>query len=117
MEYRRRSRSAPRFTLVPIFLMLLLTALVVAVLFVGFRMLLAGRPQITLQAPFDLVGRNAPLLLEIKDPRYGLRSARVAVKQGNNEQVILDETYDPPRREVPVRWSPAQDRRFRLQEG
>src|SRR5438552_1475574 len=117
MQYRRRAQAAPRFTLLPIFLMLVLAAAAVGALFVVFRMVFAGKPQITLRAPFDVVGRNAPLVLQATDARHGLRALRVAVRQGDAEQVLLDETYNPPRPEVAFNWLPAQDRRFRLKEG
>jgi murein DD-endopeptidase MepM/ murein hydrolase activator NlpD len=117
MQYRRRARSGPRFTLLPILLMLVLAAVGAGLAFVLFRMIFAGRPQVALAAPFDVVGRNAPLALDIKDPRHGLRQVRVAIRQGDKEQVILEESYPSPRPEVSVRWSPAQDRPIRLQDG
>jgi murein DD-endopeptidase MepM/ murein hydrolase activator NlpD len=79
-------------------------------------MLFAPRPQISLAAPFDLVGRNAPLVLDIKDD-HGLKQVRVAVTQGGQELVVHEETYNPPRPAVQVRWSPAQDKPLRLKEG
>jgi murein DD-endopeptidase MepM/ murein hydrolase activator NlpD len=117
MQYRSRVAVGPRFSALPIILLALLGILVAGALFVGFRMVFASRPQIALAAPFELVGRNAPLVLEIKDPDHGLRAVRVAVEQGGQEKVILEEAYDAPRPEVPVRWLPAQEQRFRLQEG
>jgi murein DD-endopeptidase MepM/ murein hydrolase activator NlpD len=117
MQYRSRAKVAARFSALPIILLAVVGIVVAGLLFVGFRMLLASRPQISLAAPFDLVGRNAPLVLDIKDPDHGLRAVRVAVEQGGQEKVILEESYDPPRPEVPVRWLPAQEQKFRLQEG
>jgi murein DD-endopeptidase MepM/ murein hydrolase activator NlpD len=82
-----------------------------------FRILFAPRPKIVLAQPFETVGRNAPLVLDVSEKRYGVRSLRVAIAQGNDEKVVLDEAYDPPRKDVQVKWSPAQEKRFRLAEG
>jgi len=90
--------------------------LVAGGLYVLVRMLFAPRPQITLAAPFDVVGRNAPLVLEVKDG-HGLKHVRVTVKQGDQEFVVHEETFDPPRAATQVRWSPAQDKKLRLEEG
>jgi murein DD-endopeptidase MepM/ murein hydrolase activator NlpD len=79
-------------------------------------MVFAPRPQIALAAPFDVVGRNAPLEVDVKD-EHGLRHVRVAVKQGEDELVVHEETFDPPRPAAQVRWSPAQDKKLRLKEG
>ena len=48
------------------------------------------RPEISLGAPFELVGRNAPLVLDVRDA-HGLRSVRVAIPQGDDEKVVADE--------------------------
>jgi murein DD-endopeptidase MepM/ murein hydrolase activator NlpD len=96
---------------------MLLAALAVAAgLYVGVRMVFAGRPRMSLAAPFDLVGRNRSLVLDVNDAS-GLEWVRVSVQQGGREQVIFEESYEPPRSQVQVRWSPGQERRFRLQEG
>src|SRR5439155_17862850 len=116
MQYRSRARAAPRLSLIPILFMTMLALLAAGAIFVGFRMLFAPRPQVSLGAPFDLVGRNAPLILNVKD-RAGLKSLRASVAQGGSEQVVVDESYDPPRQEVQVRWAPAQDPKIRLKEG
>src|SRR5881409_3668324 len=108
MQYRSRARVAPRFSLIPVLFMIVLALVVAGAIFVGFRMLFAPRPQISLGGPFDLVGRNAPLILDVKD-RAGLKSLRATVAQGGSEQVIVEETYDPPRPEVRIKWAPAQD--------
>jgi murein DD-endopeptidase MepM/ murein hydrolase activator NlpD len=100
----------------PIVIMVVLAVLVAGALFVLVRVLFAPRPRIALGAPFDVVGRNAPLVLDVKD-EHGLKHVKVTVKQSDQELTVFDETYDPPRSEVPVRWSPAQDRRLRLKEG
>jgi murein DD-endopeptidase MepM/ murein hydrolase activator NlpD len=116
MQYRRPARAAPLLGLAPILFMSVLALLAAGAIFVGFRMLFAPRPQISLGGPFDLVGRNAPLILNVKD-RAGLKSLRASVAQGGGEQVVVDETYDPPRTDVQVTWAPARDPKVRLKEG
>jgi murein DD-endopeptidase MepM/ murein hydrolase activator NlpD len=116
MQYQRRARAAPRLSLIPMLVMIVLALVAAGAIFVGFRMLFAPRPQISLGAPFDLVGRNRPLVLDVKD-RAGLKSLRATVSQGDQEQVIADESYDPPRNEVQIKWSPAQDPKIRLKDG
>jgi murein DD-endopeptidase MepM/ murein hydrolase activator NlpD len=116
MQYRNRAKVAPRFGLIPLLLMIVLALVAAGAIFVGFRMLFAPRPQISLGAPFDLVGRNAPLVIDVKD-RAGLKSLRATVTQGDKEQVIVDEKYDPPRNEVHIKWAPAQDPKVRLKDG
>ena len=82
-----------------------------------FRVLFAPRPKIVLAKPFETVGRNAPLVLDIAESRYGVRAVKVSITQGKDEKVVLDESYDPPKPQVQVSWSPAQEKRFRLTEG
>ena len=117
MQYHRNpARVGPRLSALPILLLLVLMALVAGGVYVAGRMLLAPRPSLTLGAPFDLVGRNAALVVDARDPA-GLRSLKVTVGQGGQEQVVVDDTYDPPRREVRREWRPARETRFRLKEG
>jgi hypothetical protein len=116
LRYGRQARHAPRVSALPIVIMAVLALLVAGALFVLVRMVFAPRPRISLAAPFDVVGRNAPLVLEVKD-EHGLKQVRVTVKQGDQELVVHDETFSPPRSAVQVRWSPAQDKRLRLKEG
>ena len=116
MQDRNRARVAPRLSLISTIVMIVLALAAAGAIFVGFRVLFAPRPQIALGAPFDLVGRNRPLVLDVKD-RSGLKSLRATVTQGGSDQVIVDETYDPPRPEVQVKWSPAQDPKIRLKDG
>jgi murein DD-endopeptidase MepM/ murein hydrolase activator NlpD len=82
-----------------------------------FRVLFSPRPKIVLAQPFQTVGRNAPLVLDIAEHRYGVRAVRVTITQGKDEKVVLDESYESPRRDVQVKWAPAQEKRFRLTEG
>jgi murein DD-endopeptidase MepM/ murein hydrolase activator NlpD len=96
---------------------LVAAALVAGLGYALFRILFAPRPKVVLAKPFETVGKSAPLVLDIGEPRYGVRAVRVAITQGKDEKVVLDENYDPPRRDVQVNWAPAQERRFRLSEG
>src|SRR5262249_29424069 len=116
MQSRSRARVAPRFRLIPAILMIVLALLVVGALFVAFRMAFAPRPRIALESPFDLVGRKAPLMLDVKDAA-GLKSLQATGTQEAAPQVTVAESYDPPRREVQVRWAPAQAPKVRLKEG
>src|SRR5439155_24022173 len=115
MQYRSRARAAPRLSLIPILFMTMLALLAAGAIFVGFRMLFAPRPQVSLEAPFDLVGRNAPLIVNVKD-RAGLKRLRATVAQGGGEQVVVAESYHPPRKEDQVKWAPPHDPRIRLEE-
>ncbi len=117
MQYRSRTQAGPRVSPLPVVLIALAIALVAGLLFVLFRMLSAGRPEVALGAPFQVVGRNAPLVVDVKDARHGLTSVKVTVTQGDAEQVVFEESYDPPRPEVQVKWLPAQEKRFKLKEG
>lgn len=98
-------------------LLLVLAAVLVAVGAHGaWRALRAPRPTIELQRRFVLVGRHAPLDLRFASPS-GLRSLRVAIRQGEREHVVREETFSPPRAEVGVQWTAAREQRFRLAEG
>jgi len=116
LRYGRPSSRAARVSPLPVIIMVLLALAAAGALYVLVRMVFAPRPQIALAAPFDVVGRNAPLEVDVKD-EHGLRHVRVAVKQGEDELVVHEETFDPPRPAAQVRWSPAQDKKLRLKEG
>jgi murein DD-endopeptidase MepM/ murein hydrolase activator NlpD len=116
VRYGRQTQRAARVSPLPIIIMVVLALVVAGALFVLVRMLFAPRPQIALAAPFDVVGRNAPLALDIKD-EHGLKHVRVSVRQGDQELVVHEETFDPPRPQAQVRWMPAQEKRLRLKEG
>jgi murein DD-endopeptidase MepM/ murein hydrolase activator NlpD len=105
-----------RFSALSIFLLVVLVTTVVAALYVGGRMVMAPRPVLALAAPFDLVGRNAILSLDARDPT-GLRSLKVTIRQGDKEQIVADETYQPPRKEAHFEWRPGKQARFPLREG
>src|SRR5687768_18588980 len=94
-----------------------MAVVVLGLLFTGFQVAFASRPVVALGAPFKMVGRNAPLAVEVKDARHGIKALRVSIEQGDKEHVLLDEKYDPPKPEVHFRWMPSQDRKFRLAEG
>jgi murein DD-endopeptidase MepM/ murein hydrolase activator NlpD len=113
---RNRARVGPRLSALPIILLLLLAAALAAVLYVAVRMMTAPRPVITLARPFDMVGRNSVLSLDVRD-RTGLRSVKVTVRQGDKEQTVVDETFQPPRPQAHEEWRPARETRFRLTEG
>jgi len=115
--YRGRVQQRRRTPVLGIVLLVVAAALVAGLGYVLFRVVFAPRPKIVLAKPFDTVGRNAPLVLDITEPRYGVKSVRVSIEQGKDEKVVLDESYEAPRRTVQVNWAPAQERRFRLTEG
>lgn len=114
--YRNRSRVGRRFSALPIILFLVLLAAVVGLMYVAGRVLMAPRPVITLASPFEVVGLNATLALDARDA-VGLRSLKVTVRQGDQEQTVIDESYQPPRREVHREWRPGKETRFALKEG
>ena len=115
-SYRSRARVGARLSALPMFLLLALVTVVVAVLYVAARMVMAPRPAIALAAPFDLVGRNATLSLDARDAT-GLRTLKVTIRQGDKEQTVVDEAYKPPRTEVHFEWRPGKQVRLPLREG
>jgi murein DD-endopeptidase MepM/ murein hydrolase activator NlpD len=115
--YRNPAKVGPRFGALPIAMLLALAAAGLGLLFVLFHLVFASKPVVALGAPFKLVGRNAPLVVEVKDARHGVKALRISVEQGDKEQVLLDERYDPPKPEVHFRWMASQEKAFRLAEG
>jgi murein DD-endopeptidase MepM/ murein hydrolase activator NlpD len=115
--YRGRVQPRRRTPVLGIAIVVIGAVLVAGAGYALFRVLFAPKPKIVLARPFDTVGRNAPLVLDISEHRYGVRAVRVTITQGKDEKVVLDESYDPPNRDVQVNWSPAQEKRFRLTEG
>jgi len=115
--YRGRVQPRRRTPVLGIVIVVIGALLVAGVGYALFRVVFAPRPKIVLAKPFETVGRNAPLVLDIAEHRYGVRAVRVTIKQGADEKVVLDESYDPPKRDVQVTWAPAQEKRFRLSEG
>jgi len=116
VRHRRSSRQGARFSAGPLILLVVAGLTLAGLAYVVARMLLAGRPAITLAAPFDVVGRTVPLVVDVRDT-HGLKAARITVRQGDQEHVVLDRAYDPPRAADQLRWEPAQEKAFRLQEG
>jgi murein DD-endopeptidase MepM/ murein hydrolase activator NlpD len=113
----RMARTRGRFAAPVVVLMVLAAAAVVGLGILLFGMIFASAPVVALGTPFKLVGRQAPLVVEVKDPRHGVKALRISVEQGGREHVLLDEKYDPPRPEVRHRWMPSQDKAFKLAEG
>jgi murein DD-endopeptidase MepM/ murein hydrolase activator NlpD len=116
LAYYGRSGRQPRFSLVPLLLFAIVGLSLLGLLYVVARMLMAGRPTVALAEPFDVVGRNAPLVVNVKDD-HGLKAARIVVRQGGQEKVVLERAYAPPQTTDVLRWEPAQDKSFALQEG
>ena len=116
-EYRNPAKVGPRFGPLPIAMLLALAAVVLGLLFVAFRMAFAAKPVVALGAPFKVVGRNAPLVVDVRDARHGVKALRISVEQGDKEQVLLDAHYDPPKPDVHFRWTASQDKTLRLAEG
>jgi murein DD-endopeptidase MepM/ murein hydrolase activator NlpD len=115
--YRRAASRRGRFSPAALALLALAALAVAGAAALGFGMVFASAPVVALGAPFRLVGRNAPLVVDVKDARHGLAAVRVSLEQGGTEHVLLDETYDPPRPELHFRWQAAQEKGFRLAEG
>jgi murein DD-endopeptidase MepM/ murein hydrolase activator NlpD len=80
------------------------------------KVLFAPEPEVRFAEPFQVIGRNRTVRLAASD-EVGLRSFKVVLEQGGKEQVLLDETYDPPRPQASFEWTPARDERVKLQEG
>jgi hypothetical protein len=113
---RRRFRVGPRFTTLPVVILLVLAAVAAGALYVAARMLMAPRPEIALAGPFEVVGRGATLALDARDAS-GLRSLEVTIRQGESEHKVVSETFPQPQREVHREWRPAKETRFKLKEG
>src|SRR5688572_15900988 len=115
--YRQAVASRSRFGPAMLALFALAGLVVAAIAVVLLGMVLASEPVVALGTPFTLVGRSAPLVVEAKDPKHGLKALRVSVEQAGKEHVLLDEKYDPPAPEARFRWMAAQDKTFKLAEG
>ena len=97
-------------------LIALAVAVVVGLGWVGVKVLLAPEPDVRFVEPFQVIGRNRTIRLAASD-KVGLRTFKVVLEQGGREQVLLDEAYDPPRPQAAFEWTPAADKKVRLQEG
>jgi murein DD-endopeptidase MepM/ murein hydrolase activator NlpD len=115
--YRNAVTRRGRFSPAALAVLALVALALAGAAVLGFGMIFADAPVVALRSPFKLVGRNAPLVLDVKDTRHGLAALRVSLEQAGKEHVLLEETYDPPRPEVSFRWQPAQEKGFRLAEG
>ena len=109
MLYRGRVQPKRRTPVLGIAIVVFGALLVAGAGYALFRVLFAPRPKIVLAQPFETVGRNAPLVLDIAEHRYGVRAVKVTITQGKDEKVVLDDNYDPPKRDVQVKWAPAQE--------
>jgi murein DD-endopeptidase MepM/ murein hydrolase activator NlpD len=116
-DFRNAARVGPRLGTLPVAVMIVAAAAMIGLLFVGYRMAFASKPVVALGTPFKMVGRNAPLVVEVKDPRHGIKALRITIEQGGKEQVLLDAKYAPPKPDVHFRWMASQDKAFRLAEG
>ena len=63
-----------------------------------------------------VLGRNAVVDVSAADPS-GLRSFKVTLSQGGQDTVLVEDTYDPPRPQAAFHWTPAQEKKLRLQPG
>ena len=115
--YRQAVASRSRFGPGALALLALGGLIVVAVVVLILGMLFASAPVVALGAPFKLVGRAAPLVVEVKDAKHGVKALRVSVEQAGQEHVLLDQKYDPPAPEARFRWMASQDKSFKLAEG
>jgi murein DD-endopeptidase MepM/ murein hydrolase activator NlpD len=116
MLYRSRVRHTSGTSRGVIFVGVLALALVAGLGYVLVKMISAPEPHVRLVEPFTTIGRNRVVRLSADD-KVGLRAFKVTLEQGGTQQVLLDETYDPPRPQASFEWSAAQEKRFKLQEG
>ena len=116
MPLNRSRARVPRLSALTIALLVVLLAAAAGAVYVAARLLLAPRPSIALAAPFDVVGRSATLALDVRDPT-GIRWVKVTVRQGDQEQAVVEDTFEPPRPQVHREWRPGKETRFRLKEG
>ena len=115
MSYRRGAR-APRFRFGLTLLVLVALAAVAGLVYVSARMITAPKPVISFLSPFDRVGRQTPLAIDVDDAS-GLRSLSVVLIQGDKRHAILERTFDVPEKSVKVRWAPGQEPKIALAEG
>ena len=76
MLYRGRVQPRRRTPVLGIAVVVIGAVLVAGVGYALFRVLFAPRPKIVLAQPFATVGRNAPLVLDIAEHRYGVRAVK-----------------------------------------
>ena len=76
MLYRGRVQPRRRTPVLGIAIVVIGALLVAGAGYALFRVLFAPKPKIVLAQPFATVGRNAPLVLDITEHRYGVRRRR-----------------------------------------
>src|SRR5687768_17175352 len=79
-------------------------------------MMTAPKTVISFLSPFDRVGRQTPLAIDVDDAS-GLRALSVVLIQGDKRQAIFEKTFDVPEKSVKVRWAPGQEPKIALAEG
>ena len=87
MLYRGRVQPRRRTPVLGIAIVVIGALLVAGAGYALFRVLFAPKPKIVLAQPFETVGRNAPLVLDITEHRYGVRAVRVTITQGGETTV------------------------------
>jgi murein DD-endopeptidase MepM/ murein hydrolase activator NlpD len=115
VSYRRGAR-APRFRFGLTFVVVLALAAVAGLVYVSARMITAPQPVISFLSPFDRVGRQTPLAIDVDDPS-GLRSLSVVLVQGDKRTPLFEQAFDVPKTSVKVRWAPGQEPKVALAEG
>jgi murein DD-endopeptidase MepM/ murein hydrolase activator NlpD len=115
VSYRRGAR-APRFRFGLTLLVLLALAAISGLVYVSARMVTAPKTVISFLSPFDRVGRQTPLAIDVDDAS-GLRAVSVVLVQGDKRHPILEQTFDVPQTSVKVRWAPGQAPKIALAEG
>jgi murein DD-endopeptidase MepM/ murein hydrolase activator NlpD len=115
VSYRRGTR-APRFRFGLTLVVVLAVLAIAGIVYVSARMVTAPKPVISFLSPFDRVGRATPLAVDVDDAS-GLRSVSVVLVQGDKRFPLLEETYEPPRPSVKVRWAPGKEPKVALAEG
>lgn len=112
-----RKHSQSRFSRGFHFVVLLGVAALGGAAWVAWRVASRAQPALSLGRPFTVVGRNAQLVVQAKEPRHGVTAFRVALVQGDRRWPLVEETYAPPRPEVQWTWTPRDEKRFRLADG
>lgn len=78
-------------------IILILAAVVsVAVIALAWPRLEGDAPVIAFEREFAYLDRSPALGLSVEDPRTGLREVRVTLRQGEDEVVLVDESYSGP---------------------
>lgn len=115
MSYRRGAR-APRFRFGLILLVLGALAVISGLVYVSARIMTAPKTVISFLSPFDRVGRQTPLAIDVDDAS-GLRAVSVVLVQGDKRHPIFEKAFDVPEKSVKVRWAPGREPKVALAEG